>query len=626
MNITAAVHSHQNPGHYSLGYAIGYGNTVDDLWLEQPLDVVDSDTFEADDDWDHAVQLPQGHSDPHNFHHEGDVDWGYFQVTNSGYYKFSTSNLGIYCDTKMFLYGPGSILSPGALIAEDDNSGGAKESLIYAQLDPGTYYLKIVNVSENKEALFGADYRVGVNPPQLFNTGTLDGYVRDSGTNAPLSGAIVRIGLGANSWMTTTTNIAGYFEFLGSVPAGRDYAQVAMKPGYNTLTGTWPEIGSGERVTVNVYLDQNTWTGTLRGQVTDDGVPVSGLRVVAGFSQTMTDSNGEYLFALYPGQYNVESLDYCYTSHLSPPIVVQSQQTTYHDFQVEGYDEDGDGLKCAEEDSVGSSDLDWDSDGDDLPDLYEVGNMSGATPLDPTSADGDLDFDGDGNSNKDEYYNGTDPWSQDPVPDPLREPGCYYWGDSDGDGVVAPGDIAKLQLEIAGNAQDYSAVLPPVFEPLDMDKDGSSGPGDKALLDLMLTGGDRIAAYPAAPTSLVLLTESHMDASVGDTVRVSVSVRNEYGKTDTSGGFAVVFRIDEALSTGEAEILGGDGEDAAEPSSNRFDISAASEDNGIASVTLRLTQIGSVIVRVGMPGCGTYPAGRWCDPVDLGQLVTINAQ
>ncbi|MCP4568661.1 MAG: hypothetical protein GY841_13875, partial [FCB group bacterium] len=99
----------------------------------------------------------------------------------------------------------------------------------------------------------------------------------------------------------------------------------------------------------------------------------------------------------------------------------------------------------------------WDSDGDYLPDGYETANAGASPPLDPCDpADGDANFDGDVNANAHEYWNGTDLWSDDPVPNPALNPACYYWGDGDGDGIIGPGDVVTVQLEIAGNAQSYA--------------------------------------------------------------------------------------------------------------------------------------------------------------------------
>jgi autotransporter-associated beta strand protein/T5SS/PEP-CTERM-associated repeat protein len=68
-------------------------------------------------------------------------------------------------------------------------------------------------------------------------------------------------------------------------------------------------------------------------------------------------------------------------------------------------DQDGDGLDAGQEAQMGTSDLLVDTDGDGMPDLWEL--MNGLNPLDPSDANGDLD--GDGLTNLQEYQSGTDP-------------------------------------------------------------------------------------------------------------------------------------------------------------------------------------------------------------------------
>ena len=72
-------------------------------------------------------------------------------------------------------------------------------------------------------------------------------------------------------------------------------------------------------------------------------------------------------------------------------------------------DADGDQLKNLDEYERGTDYLDSDSDGDGLPDGYEVSN--GLNPL--SSSDGGIDSDSDGLVNSNEYANRTDPFNDD---------------------------------------------------------------------------------------------------------------------------------------------------------------------------------------------------------------------
>jgi hypothetical protein len=91
-------------------------------------------------------------------------------------------------------------------------------------------------------------------------------------------------------------------------------------------------------------------------------------------------------------------------------------------------DTDGDGLSDGDEVNVYLTTATyWDTDGDYLPDLYEVLNTGASPPLNPFDpSDGDTCFELPGfediNPNYHEYWNNTDPWSTDPVPPDPRDP------------------------------------------------------------------------------------------------------------------------------------------------------------------------------------------------------------
>ncbi|MCP4659618.1 MAG: hypothetical protein GY856_29805, partial [bacterium] len=213
-------------------------------------------------------------------------------------------------------------------------------------------------------------------------------------------------------------------------------------------------------------------------------------------------------------------------------------------------------------------------------------------------------------------------WSDDPVPNPALNPACYYWGDGDGDGIIGPGDVVTVQLEIAGNAQSYANVIPSAFDTLDLDKDDIPGPNDKTLLDVMFTGGDRASGYPSSPDALTVVSQPGGAIAVGSTTHVTLSLENSSVFVPHSGGFAVVFSI----SSGSATLLGGEGTDLAGPPGNRYDVTALSTASGQATIVIRVDGAGPITLSAKVPACGTEPLGRWCEEVQLMPSIVITGE
>ncbi len=291
-------------------------------------------------------------------------------------------------------------------------------------------------------------------------------------------------------------------------------------------------------------------------------------------------------------------------------------------------DTDGDGVgDYAELVTYGTDPLNWDSDGDLLPDRYELDNTGreqGA--LDPLNAlDASADSDGDGNSNLDEYWNGTDAWNPDPVPNPLIPggPGAYYWGDGDGDGLSMIGDRSMMQCKAAGLPVTFNNVIPNNGDGLDLDGDGLVMFGDLTILrGFILNTSVGIVGSRAA--SLEKVYEPLSPVAVGGTAHVTVRVRNEGGVTNHySAGFSVLFSIDPS-STGAAVLLGGDG---AYGAGTRFDVSgpSGSSDGGHATMHLKITSPGAIIVNATIPACGVHGIGKWVDEITLDPAFTITA-
>ncbi len=288
----------------------------------------------------------------------------------------------------------------------------------------------------------------------------------------------------------------------------------------------------------------------------------------------------------------------------------------------DGYDYDEDALDNYGEYVSGTDPCDWDTDGDALPDGFEVENSvgHGDAGLDPLCSDDGLgeDFDGDGIENSHEYYNGTDIWSV----DVTGGASCYSWGDSGdpvaADGVVSPLDAAALMNRIVGNDVSYSGALPPngdgqrlMGDPLGV------SPLDLSLLMSMISGNDS-AANPTTPTDLVVEGNILSSVEEGSTERVTVSVVNSSAIGYTSS-IGVVFEIDPA-STGAATLLGGEGPSG----TGRYDVSGAMDSGGLSSIVVRVDAPGMIYLNATLPPCGDQSGkGRYCPEIEKAPAVTI---
>jgi len=222
-----------------------------------------------------------------------------------------------------------------------------------------------------------------------------------------------------------------------------------------------------------------------------------------------------------------------------------------------------------------------------------------------------MDFDGDGNPNVHEYWNGTDyrVWN------PTGAAGCYYWGEGDGDGYTGPGDISTLNTLIKNGPANYFNVVPSNNDTQEMDMDLYRGPADLSILN-SITKNTTIVTLGSRPTGLeVVYPSAPVSVAVGETTRVTVSLRNTNGFT--TPGFGIVFEIDTA-STGAATLLGGDGA----KDGWRYDITGPIAPGSPATIYLRIDAPGTIIIRAWTPQCGVGGVGRYCvaqaaDPVTI---------
>jgi alpha-tubulin suppressor-like RCC1 family protein len=291
-------------------------------------------------------------------------------------------------------------------------------------------------------------------------------------------------------------------------------------------------------------------------------------------------------------------------------------------------DTDGDGLTDGDEVTIYLTDARlWDTDGDYMPDLYEVQNTGQTPPLNPFDpSDGDTCFEQpsfeDINPNYHEYWNGTDPWNTDPVPLDPRDPACFYWGDADGDGFVANNDKLILGNAIIGLFTDYSVVIPDNGDSQDLDADDVVAGGDLIVLQNFIINAP-VGLVISRAVGLEKVYEPAAAIEVGGTTHVTVKVRADNTAINLyQGSFAVVFEIDPS-STGSAVLLGGEGVEAA----GRYDVSgySAQVDGGFATMHFKITGAGTITVNARVPACGTSGVGRWCNEVVLSPALTITA-
>jgi N-acetylneuraminic acid mutarotase len=164
-------------------------------------------------------------------------------------------------------------------------------------------------------------------------TGTLEGTVTDSATNAPISGATIQVTpLGAS----TTTGPTGHYSLTLPVDT---YDVTASAFGHVSDTATGVDVTEGNTTTQDFALDPAA-SGSLSGTVTDDATPANPIAnatvTILGtpIPPATTDANGHYSFPSVPeGTYNVRAeAGRCNTPRTDSVTV--SGATTTHDFTL----------------------------------------------------------------------------------------------------------------------------------------------------------------------------------------------------------------------------------------------------------------------------------------------------
>ncbi|MDR1308130.1 MAG: DVUA0089 family protein [Treponema sp.] len=105
------------------------------------------DEYEEDNSFNTAKLITIGTAQQHTFHNGDDVDWVKFQVTRSGRYVIRARGVNsARLDTVVALYD-----SSNSYIDEDDDGGEDMDARLSAQLQSGTYYVKVSCLNDDPD-------------------------------------------------------------------------------------------------------------------------------------------------------------------------------------------------------------------------------------------------------------------------------------------------------------------------------------------------------------------------------------------------------------------------------------------------------------------------------------------
>ncbi|MBN1593587.1 MAG: SUMF1/EgtB/PvdO family nonheme iron enzyme [Candidatus Coatesbacteria bacterium] len=203
----------------------------------------------------------------------------------------------------------------GVLSTDEDFSKQAGD------LTVGTHTIYFKVWDNDGDASSEVSHQLTVQPGQT--TGTVKGYVYETGTSTPISGVQVSIGS-----ISDTTGSSGFYE-LTSVPVGQRTIE-ASASGYQAYSASITvSEGSNSR---DIYLTASVETTNLQGTVMEwDNSPIQGARVeVAGMFE-YTDATGHYQFPNVPQgnqTLSVTEVD-CY-EEFSAEVYLYTAEKTYN--------------------------------------------------------------------------------------------------------------------------------------------------------------------------------------------------------------------------------------------------------------------------------------------------------
>ncbi|RMG34892.1 MAG: hypothetical protein D6732_10105 [Methanobacteriota archaeon] len=121
-----------------------------------PMQLV-ADSYEPDDDANSSTQIPLGTLQNHTIYPAGDNDWLTFNISESMTVTIETF-VGV--DTVLELYNENL-----TYIASDDDSGSGLAALIYIDLEPGVYYVKVTAFGSSSTG----EYQISVTGYSLYD-------------------------------------------------------------------------------------------------------------------------------------------------------------------------------------------------------------------------------------------------------------------------------------------------------------------------------------------------------------------------------------------------------------------------------------------------------------------------
>jgi len=226
----------------------------------------------------------------------------------------------------------------GIVITSTTTNGAGLYSL--NNLAGGTYRVRFSAPNFGTQ-LLGTTLTAGqtttLNAALTPNPGILTGAVRDAGTNAPLSGASIRVLNSSGITIAQTTSNGGGQYTVEQLPPGT-YSVTFTVNGYGTVV-LGAMIQSNTTSTVNASLGRIV--GLLTGTVTSNvGTPLSGAIVELYqnnllVGSTVTDANGSYTINnLIPGSYTQVVTAPNFSSNTAG-VIIQDNETTTVQVQLE---------------------------------------------------------------------------------------------------------------------------------------------------------------------------------------------------------------------------------------------------------------------------------------------------